>query len=134
MGDGPYVLIKQYCLVHLEVFKTIERLVERRQPLLNNGSRPRISVASVAKRELRPGHFIERGCGSFDLRGICVNITDRQGHVPICLANHARIRRRVEPGQVLTMDDVELPESEALGIWRGIEARALGLRVRARAS
>jgi predicted homoserine dehydrogenase-like protein len=119
MGDGPYVLIKQYCLVHLEVFKTIERLVERRQPLLNNGSRPRISVASVAKRELTPGHLIERGCGSFDLRG---------------LANQARIRRRVEPGQVLTMDDVELPESEALRIWCGIEARALGLGVRARAS
>jgi hypothetical protein len=32
------------------------------------------------------------------------------------------------------MDDVELPDSEALRIWRGIEARALGARVRARAS
>ena len=28
LGEGPYyVLIKDYCLVHLEVFKTIERLV-----------------------------------------------------------------------------------------------------------
>ena len=134
LGDGPYVLIKDYCLVHLEVFKTIERLVERRRPLLNNGREPRIGVASIAKRALEPGHLIERGCGSFDLRGICVNIADRPGHVPICLANQVRIRRRVEPGQVLTMDDVELPDSEALRIWRGIEARALGSRVRARAS
>jgi predicted homoserine dehydrogenase-like protein len=134
MGDGPYLLIKDYCLVHLEVFKTIERLVERRRPLLDNGSEPRIGVASIAKRALEPGHLIERGCGSFDLRGVCVNIADRPGHVPICLANQARIRRRVEPGQVLTMDDVELPDSEALRIWRGIEARALGARVRARAS
>jgi predicted homoserine dehydrogenase-like protein len=134
MGDGPYLLIKDYCLVHLEVFKTLERLVERRRPLLNNGSEPRIGVASIAKRALEPGHLIERGCGSFDLRGICVNIADRPGHLPICLANQVRIRRRVEPGQVLTMDDVELPDSEALRIWRGIEARALGSRVRARAS
>jgi predicted homoserine dehydrogenase-like protein len=134
MGDGPYLLIKDYCLVHLEVFKTLERLVERRRPLLNNGSEPRIGVASIAKRALEPGHLIERGCGSFDLRGICVHIADRPGHVPICLANQVRIRRRVEPGQVLTMDDVELPDSEALRIWRGIEARALGSRVRARAS
>jgi len=120
--------------VHLEVFKTIERLAERRRPLLNNGEEPRIGVASIAKRALEPGHLIERGCGSFDLRGICVNIADRPGHLPICLANQARIRRRVEPGQVLTMDDVELPDSEALGIWRGIEARALGRGIRARAS
>jgi len=134
MGDGPYLLIKDYCLVHLEVFKTIERLVERRRPLLDNGSEPRIGVASIAKRALEPGHLIERGCGSFDLRGVCVNIADRPGHLPICLANQVRIRRRVEPGQVLTMDDVELPDSEALRIWRGIEARALGARVRARAS
>jgi predicted homoserine dehydrogenase-like protein len=134
MGDGPYVLIKDYCLVHLEVFKTIERLVDRRRPLLNNGREPRIGVASLAKRALEPGHLIERGCGSFDLRGICVNIADRPGHLPICLANQARIRRRVEPGQVLTMDDVELPDSEALGIWRSIEARALGRGIRARAS
>jgi predicted homoserine dehydrogenase-like protein len=134
MGDGPYVLIKDYCLVHLEVFKTIERLVEQRRPLLNNGREPRIGVASIAKRALEPGHLIERGCGSFDLRGICVNIADRPGHLPICLANQARIQRRVEPGQVLTMDDVELPDSEALGIWHGIEARSLGRAIRARAS
>jgi predicted homoserine dehydrogenase-like protein len=126
LGDGPYyVLIKDYCLVHLEVFKTLERLVRERRPLLNNGARPRVSVASIAKRALRPGEVIERGCGSFELRGTCVNIADRPGHVPICLASRMRIRRRIEPGQLLTMDDVELPETEALAAWRAIERRVL---------
>jgi len=126
LGDGPYyVLIKDYCLVHLEVFKTLERLVRERRPPLNNGARPRVSVASLAKRALRPGEVIERGCGSFELRGTCVNIADRPGHVPICLASRMRIRRRIEPGQLLTMDDVELPETEALAAWRAIERRVL---------
>jgi predicted homoserine dehydrogenase-like protein len=126
LGDGPYyVLIKDYCLVHLEVFKTIERLVRERRPLLNNGALPRVSVASIAKRGLKPGEVIERGCGSFELRGTCVNIADRPGHVPICLASRMRVRRRVEPGQLLTVDDVELPETEALAAWQAIERRVL---------
>jgi predicted homoserine dehydrogenase-like protein len=127
MGDGPYyVLVKQYCLAHLEVFKTIERVICDRRPLLNNSAEPRISVASVAKRELKPGDTISRGCGSFDLRGICVRINERPDHLPICLASDVRIRQHVEPGQIVTMDDVELPESEALSVWEAIRGRQEG--------
>jgi predicted homoserine dehydrogenase-like protein len=127
MGDGPYyVLVKQYCLAHLEVFKTIERVICDRRPLLNNSAEPRISVASVAKGELKPGDTISRGCGSFDLRGICVKINERPDHLPICLASDVRIRQHVEPGQIVTMDDVELPESEALSVWEAIRGRQEG--------
>ena len=126
MGDGPYyTLVRPYCLVHLEVFKTIDRVVRERRPLLNNGLLPRIGVAAVAKRELAPGEFVERGCGGFDLRGICVNIAERPGHLPICLASRMHVRRRVEPGQILRMDDVELPESTALAAWQAIERQVL---------
>jgi predicted homoserine dehydrogenase-like protein len=126
LGDGPYyTLVKPNILVHLEVFKTIERMVRGGPPLLDNGSRPRIGVAAVAKRELLPGERIDRGVGSFDLRGICVELAARPGHLPICLANEVHIRRRVEPGQILTFDDVDLPDSEALRIWRRIEVGAL---------
>jgi len=95
---------------------------------------PRVSVASIAKRALSPGAVIARGCGSFDLRGTCVNIAERPGHVPICLASDVRLRRRVEPGQLLTMDDVELPETEALAAWQAIERRVLEARRPAKAS
>ena len=125
-GEGPYyLLVKDYCLVHLEVFKTIDRVVRDQRALLNNSKAPRVSVASVAKRDLAPGDTIERGCGSFDLRGICVNITDRPGHLPICLANDLRVQRPVSAGQILTEVDVEMPESEALSIWKRIESEAL---------
>lgn len=126
LGDGPYyLLIKDYCLVHLEVFKTIERVLNEGRPLLNNGHAPRISVAAVAKHDLAPGSVIERGLGSFELRGVCVNIADRADHLPICLANNLRINQHVEAGQILTSADVEMPESEAFEIWKAIKTQTL---------
>lgn len=126
MGDGPYYVLKRdFCLVHLEAFKTLERVARQSRILLNNGSRPRISVASVAKRELRAGEQIPYGCGSFELRGICVKIAKRPGHLPIGLAQDVRVKRRIEQGAILTLDDVELPETEALAAWQAIEQRVL---------
>ena len=131
-GEGPYyLLIKDYCLVHLEVFKTIERVARGGQALLNNSTKPRVGVAAVAKRDLAPGTLIERGSGSFDLRGICVSLADRPNHLPICLANDLEVKRPVSAGEVLTSDDVDMPETEALKIWKTIERQALTLDKRA---
>lgn len=124
LGEGPwYTLIKNNIFVHLELFKTLERVVRRGRVLLDNSARPRLSVAAVAKPPLRPGTRIARGCGSFELRGICVRIDDRPDHLPIGLAEQMVVRRKVEPGQVLTFDDVELPESRALAAWHAILRR-----------
>jgi predicted homoserine dehydrogenase-like protein len=129
LGDGPYyTVIRNNIFVHLEVFRTLDRVVRERRGLLDNAAVPRIGVAAVAKRALKPGEHIERGCGSFELRGICVRIAEHAGHLPIGLAENVRIRRRVEPGQVLSMDDVELPPSLALDCWRAIESRVLAPR------
>lgn len=126
MGEFPYyVLLRNFCLVYLEVFKTIERVWRERRILLNNGPCPRVGVASVAKRDLVAGERIKRGCGSFELRGTCVNLKNRPGHLPICLADDVHVRRRVEAGAILTLDDVDLPASTALTAWQQIERRAL---------
>jgi predicted homoserine dehydrogenase-like protein len=125
-GEGPYyLLIKDYCLVHLEVFKTIERVAQGGGALLNNSSAPSIGVAAVAKRDLSPGTVIEHGCGSFDLRGICVNVAERPDHLPICLANDLRLKHPVEAGAVLTTDDVDMPESDAWTMWQAIRDTSL---------
>lgn len=126
MGDGPfYTLLKPQVLVHLEAFKTLERIRSGKGPLLDNSPCPRLSVAAVAKRRLEPGTRIVNGIGSFELRGICVRIADRPDHLPIGLARDLVVRRRVEPGQVLGFEDVELPPSRALELWWEIRARAL---------
>ncbi|MDH3663580.1 MAG: NAD(P)-dependent oxidoreductase, partial [Alphaproteobacteria bacterium] len=44
-GEGPYyLLIKDYCLVHLEVFKTIDRVARQGRALLNNSNKARVGV------------------------------------------------------------------------------------------
>ena len=126
LGEGPfYVLQKPAVLVHLEVIKTIKRVLERGTPLLDNSASPRISVATVAKRDLAPGTRIAHGIGCFDTRGIAVSIAENPGHIPIGLMSYAAITRPVEAEQQLTFDDVDIPDSLALRAWREIEAKVL---------
>ncbi len=122
MGEGPYyVLLQNYHLCHLEVAKTIRRVLSGGGVLLNNGENPTISVAAIAKLPLAPGHIIKQGIGSFEVRGIAVRISENKGHIPIGLLANAVVTRNIEPGQQISFDDIEIPESQALRIWQEIE-------------
>jgi predicted homoserine dehydrogenase-like protein len=124
MGEGPvYTLVRNFHLCNLEIAKTVRRVVSGGGVLLNNGTRPAVSVAAIAKTDLEPGQRIERGIGSFVVRGICVPIADCPDHAPIGLIYDAVVKRRVAAGSVLTMDDLDLPESLALDIWTDIQGR-----------
>ena len=126
MGSGPnYLLLRNYHLCHLEATKTIRRIVRGGGALLDNGATPRISVAAIAKRPLEPGDRILKGIGSFDVRGIAVKIAARPEHCPIGLIQNATVARHVEVGQMLSMDDVVLPDSLALEAWRSVRTRVL---------
>jgi len=122
MGEGPYyILLQNYHLCHLEIAKTIRRVLGGGGVLLNNSENPTIGVAAVAKLPLAPGHSIKNGIGSFEFRGIAVRISENKGHVPIGLLSDAVVTRNIEPGQQISFDDIEIPESKALGIWQEIE-------------
>lgn len=129
MGDGPYYVIQRpNIMVHLEIFKTIRRVMSGGGILLHNSEVPRISVATVAKRDLQPGEALPYGIGSFDARGVCVRIEEQAGHVPIGLLRDAVVRRPIERGQFVSFDDVEVPESLALTAWIETERRVLAKR------
>lgn len=126
LGPGPlYLLHRPAIFVHLEIPRTIRRLVEQGRVTIDNTRSPRIGVAAIAKRTLLPGERIEQGIGSFALRGVCVRIAEHPGHLPIGLAQGIVLKRRVPPGAMLALDDVELPESRAYALWRRIEAEVL---------
>lgn len=119
LGEGPfYVLLRNFHLCHLEIVKTIRRVLHGGGVLLNNGENPAISVAAIAKRPLCQGSHIERGIGGFDVRGTAIRIADNRKHVPIGLLANAIVTRHIDAGQQITLDDVELPESSALRFWR----------------
>jgi len=111
--------------VHLEILRTIRRVVSQGRILLDNSARPVASVCTVVKRDLQPGNRIASGIGSFDVRGEAVRIADTAGHVPIGLLADAVIKRPLKRGDIIGMDDVELPDSLALRAWGEIERSVL---------
>jgi predicted homoserine dehydrogenase-like protein len=126
MGDGPYyAILRPFHLCHFEIPKTISRVLAGQGKLLDNSAVPHVSVAAIAKRVLAPGTTIRRGIGSFDVRGEAVRIMDHADHLPIGLLNNARIKNRIEPGQLVKMSDVDLPDSLALDAWFEIRRRSL---------
>lgn len=129
LGDGPYfTLIQNFHLCHLEILKTIRRVVNGGGVLLNNTVEPGISVGAVAKTKINPGEEIKHGIGSFRVRGEALRIKENKGHLPIGLLNNAVIIRPIEEGQFITFEDVEIPESLALLAWLETEEKCLNLQ------
>jgi predicted homoserine dehydrogenase-like protein len=119
LGDGPhYVLIRNNIFVHLEILKTVRRVLTEGTVLLDNSASPELSLATVAKRDLEPGQKIANGIGSFDVRGTAIRIVDHPRHVPIGLMQDATIERPIARGELLDWSTVSVPDSEAVRIWR----------------
>ncbi|TYP61317.1 putative homoserine dehydrogenase-like protein [Stutzerimonas stutzeri] len=117
LGPGPYyVLTRPFHLCSLEVGKTVRRVLAGGGVLLNNSVSPTLGVAAIAKRPMKPGEMIVRGIGGFDVRGEAVKLADELDHVPIGLLRNTVLKRPVEPGQLITFDDIEVQPSRVLDI------------------
>jgi predicted homoserine dehydrogenase-like protein len=115
LGDGPYyTLLRSYHLCHLEMIKTLRRVVAGKAPLINNSVMPRVVVASVAKQALEAGQVLERAAGGYQVRGEAAMASEVPDAVPLGLLDGARILKSVEKGQTLTWADVETREGVAL--------------------
>lgn len=121
MGEGPlYTLTAPFHLCHLEIVKTIRRVINGGSVLLNNSPSPSVSVAAVAKRDLSPGERIHKGIGSFKVRGEAVKMVEEPFHIPIGLLSYATILKPIKAGEVITFSDVDIPETLASKIWLDI--------------
>lgn len=131
-GPGPYyTLIRPSIFAHLEIMKTIRGLVEDGKVLLDNSTMPEVSVAAIAKSEVEPGTRVAHAIGSFDFRGEAVRIVDAPDHVPIGLIQDAEIVRPLERGQIVTANDVVLPDSRAAIGWAAVKERVLSQEAKA---
>jgi len=113
-----YSLLKPYYLVHLELARTFREVVAGAPPLITNSTSPVATIAAVAKRALPRGTRIETALGGFQLRGEAVEIAGHETAVPITLLDGARLTRALEPGEIVTEADVELPETLAHTLYR----------------
>ncbi len=121
VGKGPfYTLVKPFHFPHLEIYKTILRVVNSGSVLLNNSNKPTISVASIAKHDLTLGQDISKAIGSFDIRGEAIKIEDNPKHIPIGLLEKATLKRSISKGEIITFDDIQIQDTYALELWSKI--------------
>lgn len=121
LGEGPfYTMIRNYHLCHMEIPVTIRQVIKNRDVLLDNSDHPTASVGVIAKKVLIPGTVLKRVDRNFQIRGEALRIKDEPNHVPIGLINNVVIKRNIEVGQMLTFDDVDIPDSLAYRAWKYI--------------
>ena len=117
LGSGPYyTLVRPFHLCSLEVGKTVRRVLAGGDVLLNNSTTPTLGVGAIAKRPMRAGELVDRGIGGFQFRGEALKLDQHPDHVPIGLLRKTALKRSVEPGQLITFDDIDILPSRALDI------------------
>lgn len=112
LGEGPlYSFYTPYHLCHFEVPLSVARAVLFQDYVLSPLGGPLVDVLTTAKIDLKAGETLD-GIGYYMTYGQCEksNIVQEQNLLPIGLAEGCRLKRDIPKDQVLTYDDVELPE------------------------
>ena len=113
MGNGPfYVFYVPYHLPHLEVPLTAARVVLFKDAAVAPLGAPVCDVITVAKRDLKADEVLD-GIGGFTCYGMIENseICQSGNLLPMGLSEECSIKRDISKDQVITYEDVNLPES-----------------------
>ncbi|BAZ41166.1 putative NAD(P)-dependent oxidoreductase [Calothrix sp. NIES-4101] len=112
LGEGPlYSFYTPYHLCHFEVPLSVARVVLFQDYILAPLGKPLVDVVTTAKIDLKAGETLD-GIGYYMTYGQCETsaITLQQKLLPMGLAEGCRLKRDIPKDQVLTYDDVELPQ------------------------
>ncbi len=116
LGDGPiYCFSTPYHLCHFEVPNSVARAVLFGDTVIAPAGPPVVEVVATAKCDLHAGSVID-DMGYYMTYGQCENadVTHRDRLLPMGLAAGCRLRRDIPKDQVLTYDDVELPQDRLI--------------------
>jgi predicted homoserine dehydrogenase-like protein len=112
LGEGPlYSFYTPYHLCHFEVPLSVARAVLFQDAVLTPLGGPLVDVVTTAKIDLKAGETLD-GLGYYMTYGQCENadITQAQNLLPIGLAEGCCLKRDIPKDQVITYEDIELPE------------------------
>lgn len=112
LGTGPlYCFHTPYHLCHFEVPNTVARAVLFGDATIAALGAPCVDVVATAKIDLEAGQVLD-GMGYYMTYGQCENsdVVRAQNLLPIGLAEGCRLKRDIPKDQVLTFDDVEVPD------------------------
>lgn len=112
LGDGPvYSFYVPYHLTIYEVPLSVARVVLFNDVVIAPRGAPVVDVVATAKIDLKGGETLD-GLGWYMTYGQCENysIVRKQNLLPMGLVEGCRLKRDVPKDQVLTYDDVTLPQ------------------------
>jgi predicted homoserine dehydrogenase-like protein len=112
LGTGPlYCFHTPYHLCHFEVPNTVARAVLFGDATIAPLGAPLVDVVATAKIDLEAGQVLD-GMGYYMTYGQAENsdVVRAQKLLPIGLAEGCRLKRDIPKDQVLTFDDVEVPD------------------------
>lgn len=121
LGEGPlYCFYTPFHLCHFEVPNTIARAVLFDDTALAPLGKPFVDVITTAKRDLVAGEVLD-GIGGYATYGLCENYdTARNENIlPLGLAEGCTLKRNIQKDEVITFDDVEIPEGRLTDkLWK----------------
>jgi predicted homoserine dehydrogenase-like protein len=112
MGEGPlYPFWVPYHLVHFEAPNAIARVVLFGDNVAPPLEGPMVEVCAVAKRDLAAGEVLDE-YGMYTTYGEAVNADEMSAmrYLPEGLVEGCKLKRAIAKDQVLTYNDVKLPE------------------------
>ncbi|GAB3237737.1 NAD(P)-dependent oxidoreductase [Hymenobacter seoulensis] len=116
LGDGPlYCFYTPYHLCHFETPTTVARAVLFQDAALAPAGSMCVEVVAAAKIPLQAGQVLD-GIGHYHTYGLAENaaVTRRENLLPIGVAEGCILRHNIAQDQVLTYDDVLLPEGRLI--------------------
>jgi predicted homoserine dehydrogenase-like protein len=120
MGNGPlYSFFYPYHLVHLEVPFSIARVALFGDCLAKPLGPPVVEVCAVAKRDLAAGEVLD-DYGMYMTYGEAVNVEEMRDkrYLPEGLVEGCRLTKSIKRDEVITYDDVVLPEGRLSDAFR----------------
>jgi predicted homoserine dehydrogenase-like protein len=112
LGKGPlYSFYVPYHLTIFEVPLSAARVALFKDAVIAPEYGPKVDVVAAAKTDLKTGDTLD-GLGGYLTYGLCENadLTHRDNLLPIGMAEGCRLKRDIPKDQVMTYDDVEIPE------------------------
>jgi predicted homoserine dehydrogenase-like protein len=112
LGEGPlYSFYTPWHLCHFEVPITVARAVLFSDAAIAPLGGPLVDVVAAAKVDLEPGQELD-ALGGYTMYGLAENadVAAAERLLPLGLAPGCRLTRRLAKDEVLTSDDVEVPD------------------------
>jgi len=118
-GYPLYLFKLPFQMAHFEVANTVAKAVLFKDATISPVDKPYVEVVTAAKRDIHAGEILDGSAGSYTF-GVCRNAEDvhSMNFLPIGVAENCIIKRNVAKDQVLTYDDVILPEGRLIDMLR----------------